>query len=128
MTSDTDLTGITALPRRPEPPDALPAAGRKLWREIVSEYPARHFRGANLMLLEQLCRAHAFAKSCDRVIARRGLVIGTRANPAVAMRATAWTEIRACVTKLRLSISGVMRADNAAARPDPKHGIRKPWE
>ena len=127
--TDQDLTGITSLPKRPEPPASLPAAGRNLWREIVRQYPAGHFRqGASLLVLEQLCRAHAFARSCDRVVARRGLVIGTRANPAVAMRATAWTEIRACVTKLRLSISGLQRADSAAVRPDHRHGMPKPWE
>jgi P27 family predicted phage terminase small subunit len=124
-----DVTGTAAsLPRRPEPPTGLPKDAREAWRAIVSEYPAKHFRGANLIILETFCRARAFVIECDKAIARDGLLIDGKRNPVVGMRATGWAEMRACATKLRLSISGTLRAEAAAARPDPNAGLRKPWE
>ena len=95
---------------------------------IVGEYPPKHFTAANLAILEQLCRASAFIRDCDAAIAEYGLLIENKANPAVAMRTAAWAEVRACATKLRLSISSTMRAEKAAARPDPNAGLKKPWE
>jgi P27 family predicted phage terminase small subunit len=98
----------------------------------VQEYPPRHFRGANLRILEVFCRASAFASECDRHIERHGLTIqsgeSTKANPAVAMRAQAWTEIRNSAAKLRLTISSLQRADSAKARPSERHSLTKPWE
>ena len=122
----------TPIPRRPEPPSGLPEASCTLWNAIVSEYPVKHFRGANLLLLEQLCRAAAFVKECDEHIRKHGLLIqsgeASKANPAIQARASAWAEVRACCTKLRLSISGTLRAESAKARPSEKHAMRKPWE
>lgn len=126
--SNDPLTNVAELPLRPEPPDDLPAVGKRLWRAIVKDYDPRHFKGANLALLAQLCRAHGFAAQCERHIRKHGVVIRGRANPSVAMRAQAWMEVRACTTKLRLSISGLQRADAASVRPNEKHGLRKPWE
>lgn len=122
------LTTVTTLPVRPEPPAALPASAKALWRSITREFPADHFRGANLMLLEQLTKAHGFALQCERNIKRRGIIVDGKPNPAVQMRNASWAEIRACCTKLRISISGTMRAEHAGARSDPKHALRKPWE
>lgn len=122
------LSSVSLLPQRPEPPSGLPASAKALWRSIVREYAIDHFRGANLMLLEQLCKAHAFAQQCERLLKRRGIVVNGKPNPAVAMRNAAWAEVRACCTKLRVAISGTMRAEHAAARPDAKHSMRKPWE
>jgi len=129
MKSNPDLTSTpTALPVRPEPPCGLPADAKRVWRSIVAEYAPRHFSGANLILLETFCRARAFVSQCDRAIAKRGLLIEGKANPAVAMRTAGWTEMRACATKLRLAISGTYRADKAAARPDEGAHLRKPWD
>lgn len=118
----------TPLPQRPEPPAELPKDARALWISIVADYEPRHFRGANLVLLENLCRAHSLVRQCDRLIKRRGLLIGGKKNPAVEMRATGWAEMRACATKLRLSISALQRADSAKVRPDERQSLRKPWE
>lgn len=122
------LRSVSTLPRRPEPPSSLPAAGKALWRSITKQYDPGHFTGANLLLLEQLAKAHCFALACERNVKRRGIIVDNKANPAVAMRNAAWAEIRACCTKLRISISGTMRAEHAGARPDPKHSLRKPWD
>ena|SRR5687768_2883541 len=116
------------LPARPEPPAGLPKDAAAIWCSIVSEYPPKHFRGANLVLLENFCRARAFVAQCDRHIRRRGLVIKGRANPAVAMRTAGWAEMRACATKLRLAISSTLRAESVAARPNEANALRKPWE
>ncbi len=118
----------TVLTLRPEPPAGLPAAACAVWRAIVLEYPAKHFRGANLVLLETFCRARAFVCQCDRHIAKHGLLIDGKRNPVVGMRATGWAEMRACATKLRLALSSTIRAETAAARPSEKHAMRKPWE
>lgn len=127
MASD-HLSSVATLPQRPEPPAGLPSSAKALWRSITREYAIDHFRGANLMLLEQLCKAYAFGQQCERAVKRRGIVINGKPNPAVAMRNAAWAEVRACCTKLRIAISGTMRAEHAGARSDPKHGMRKPWE
>lgn len=124
-----NLTSTTTpLPRRPEPPAGLPRAACTVWRSIVSEHPAKHFRGANLVLLETFCRARAFVSACDEHIAEHGLLIDGKRNPVVGMRATGWAEMRACSTKLRLALSSTVRAESAKARPNEKHALRKPWE
>lgn len=124
-----DLTSTPAtLPKRPAPPAGLPADARKVWRAIVSEYPPRHFRGANLIILETFCRARAFVNECDKHISKNGLLIEGRRNPVVGMRATGWAEMRACATKLRLALSSTVRAESAKARPDENAHLRKPWE
>lgn len=118
----------TPIPQRPAPPTGLPREGKALWRSIVVLYAADHFAGANLMLLEQLCAARSFVAQCDRGIRRRGLLVRGRINPLIAARASAWAETRACATKLRLSISGTVRAEHVRARPSALHALRKPWE
>jgi Phage terminase, small subunit len=129
MRTEPNLTSTpTALPQRPQPPGALPKDAAAFWRQIVLCYPPHHFEGANLGLLEQLCRARAFVAQCDRGIARRGLLIKGRLNPLIGARASGWAEVRACCTKLRLAISSTVRAEAAKARPDPRHSLRKPWE
>jgi len=127
MTPDLTATPAT-LPKRPEPPAGLPATGCKAWAAILADYPPRHFSAANLLLLEQLCRARALIDQCDRRISKAGLLIRGKVNPLVQVRAQAWGEVRACATKLRLSISGTMRAEKAAARPDENAHLAKPWE
>ncbi len=118
----------TALPQRPQPPRGLPKDASAHWRQIVALYPVDHFQGANLGLLEQLCRARAFVAQCDRGIARRGLLLKGKLNPLIQARASGWAEVRACCTKLRLAISSTTRAEAAGARSDPKHQLRKPWQ
>lgn len=116
------------MPQRPKPPAGMPLVGRKTWRAIVGDYPVKHFTAANLVLLEQLCRARVLVAQCDRRIAKKGLLIGGKINPLQQVRAQAWAEVRACATKLRLAISGFTRADSAKARPDENAHLRKPWE
>lgn len=126
-----DLSAVpTPLPARPAPPRGLPTVARETWIAIVNDYRPGHFSAANLILLEQMCRARALIEQCDRHLARKGLLIqGKRANPLIGVRAQAWTEVRACATKLRLAISSTLRAEAAAARPDPAGaGRKKPWE
>lgn len=124
-----NLTGTTTpLPQRPEPPVGMPATARKAWTAIVADYPVKHFTAANLILLEQLCRARALIDQCDRRISKKGLLIRGKVNPLVQVRAQAWAEVRACATKLRLAVSGTLRADSAKARPDENANLRKPWE
>ena len=118
----------TKLPTRPKPPRGLPKDASRIWRDIVAEYSPRHFRGANLVLLETFCRARAFVIECDREIERTGLVVDGKPNPAVRMRTAGWAEMRACATKLRLAISSLQRADSAKARPNEANKLRKPWE
>lgn len=106
----------------------MPAAGRRTWIAIVGDYRPGHFSAANLVLLEQLCRARALVEECDRQIAKRGLLVKGKVNPLLQVRAHGWAEVRACATKLRLAISSIVRAEAAAARPDENAGKRKPWE
>lgn len=124
-----DLTSTTAtLPKRPEAPAGMPATGCKAWAAILADYPVKHFTAANLILLEQLCRARALIDQCDRRISKKGLLIRGKVHPLVQVRAQAWGEVRACATKLRLAISGTMRAEKAGARPDENAHLAKPWE
>ncbi len=119
---------MTKTRHRPEPPAGLPKQAAELWRAIVAEYPASHFRGANLVLLETFCRARAFVTECDRAIKEHGLLIEGKANPAVGMRVQAWAEMRHVATKLRLAISSTLRAEAKAARPSETEKLEKPWE
>ncbi len=65
---------------------------------------------------------------CDKHVAEHGLLIDGKRNPVVGMRATGWAEMRACATKLRLALSSTLRAESAAAKPNEKHALRKPWD
>ena len=116
------------LPQRPKPPRGLPGHAAALWGSIVGDFPATHFRGANLALLETLCRCWARVQECDAAIAADGLFPDGRAHAAIKVQAQAWAEMRSCGTKLRLNINSTMRSEAAAARPNPKHALRKPWE
>jgi phage terminase small subunit len=124
MTRKPTLTP-TAIRQRPAPPKGYPFPG--FWRSIVIDFAPDHFRGANLALLENLCAAYAMARQCDALIEANGLLVDGKANAAIAIRKDAWLEMRLCSTKLRLTISSTMRSDAAAARPDPKHSLKKPW-
>lgn len=115
-------------PRRPRSPATLSPRSRALWESIVRDYPPKHFTGANLQLLENLCQAAGLVDDCNEQIAAHGLLIDGRANPAVAMRQQGWAEMRHCCTKLRLAISSLHDPDSAQARPDPRHALQKPWE
>ena len=116
------------MPQRPAPPRGLPAEARSVWKAVVADYAPKHFTAANLILLEQFCRARALVAQCDRQIGKEGLMLNGRPHPLIAVRVQAWSEVRHCATKLRLAISSTMRADKAAARPDPNAHVRKPWE
>jgi hypothetical protein len=115
----------TSIRQRPAPPQGyrFPA----FWRSITADFAPDYFRGANLAILENLAAAYATSRACDVLIEENGLLVDGKANPAIAIRRDCWTEMRACSTKLRLAISATTRADTAAARPDPKHSLPKPW-
>jgi phage terminase small subunit len=119
---------MTAKNKRPPAPNSLPKPARELWDRIAADYAPDHFSAANLAILEQLCRASAFATECDRQIAKHGLVLDGKANPLIQPRGQAWCEVRHCATKLRLAISGTLRRDHKAARPDPTAKLEKPWD
>jgi len=99
-----------------------------LWASILAVYSPTHFTVANLRLLETFCIASDVAEQCDAIVAHDGLIVNGRAHVAIAIRAGAWHEMRACATKLRLSISTLQRADSAQARPDAAHALKKPWQ
>jgi len=121
---------LRQVPRdTPRPPADLSPLGVETWDAIVGGYPADHFAGANLLILEQLCRARCMAADCDRIIASTGLLTESgAANPAVAMRTAAWSSIRGCATKLRLSINATRESNSADARPDPTAAMAMPWD
>ena len=121
-------TTRTAPRARPAPPAGFPKEAAALWQSVVADYPVKHFRGANLALLETFCRARAFVSECDAAIKEHGLLIEGKANPAVGMRAQAWAEMRHCATKLRLAISSTLRAESKAARASESERLAKPWE
>src|SRR5688572_29713458 len=117
---------VSALPTRPTAPPGLPAEAKKVWESIVIDYPPKHFRGANLPILEQFCRAHALAAECDRAIESAGLLVDGKPNPTIYIRTQAWREMRSASTKLRLTISSLQRADSAKARPNAANHLSKP--
>jgi len=119
---------MTAKTKCAPAPQSLPKSARAVWDSVVADYPRGHFSGANLALLEQMCRAWALAADCDKEIGGRGLLIDGKVNPLLQVRVQAWAEVRACATKLRLAISSAIRRDAKAARPDPNAKLRKPWE
>lgn len=119
---------IPAIPGRPKAPRDLPRPGAALWRSIVATYPVEHFTGANLALLEALCHSHSLIRDLDKRIAKAGPFHEGKPNPAIAMRQAERKSFMSLATKLRLPISATMRAEAAAARPDAKNALRKPWE
>jgi phage terminase small subunit len=119
---------IADIPGRPKAPRELPRPGAELWRSIVAAYPVEHFTGANLALLESLCQSHCLIRELDKAIAKEDLFCEGRPHPAIAMRQNERKSFMSLATKLRLPISATMRAEAAAARPDAKNALRKPWE
>ena len=58
--------------KRPPPPDDLPAGAAALWVSICAGVDANYFAGADLTLLEALCRADSQKRACDAIVERDG--------------------------------------------------------
>lgn len=79
-----------------EPPDDLPADGKKLWREDVTRLlEVGIIDRVDRAGLEMMCTAYARAKQAGRVLKAEGLFTGgsrgqLREHPAVAIERNAW--------------------------------------
>jgi phage terminase small subunit len=115
-------------PPAPAAPNVLPATGRALWRDIVALFPVDHFDAANRELLTEFCLSVALVRECDQRIAVQPFGDDGRPNPAIKVRAEELKAVMNLAAKLRLPISSTMRSETKAARSDPKHALKKPWE
>ena len=118
----------TALPRRPAAPASLNAAGKRRWRDLVSELPVDRLRTSDLQLLTDLIQTEQYARQCDKNIAKHGQVIGPGAliNPNVVLREKHMRIIIALQRALRLCPS--MRVRHEAGSLKEKNPAKKPWE
>ncbi len=119
---------MTRSSKHPDPPATLAPAGAEVWRSTVRLFPPGYFDAPNRVLLSQFCEQVAHIGECTEAIRQHGLLIAGRANPAVAMRSNALTHCRALAEKLRLPISSTIAKDASAAKSNPKHSLKKPWE
>jgi phage terminase small subunit len=122
------LKSVTSLPSRPVAPDVLPARGKALWRDIVASFPPAHFDAANRELLTELCLSLALVRECDARISKQPFSDDGKPNPAIKVRAEELKAVMSLAGKLRLPISSTLRSETKAAKSDPKHALRKPWE
>lgn len=108
--------------KRPKPPAYLNARDKRRWQELVDDYPAGHFRPADLELIAHHVCLERVAEDAYRTL--------DKASPA--QRAKALREHRQAVaalessgTKLRLYPSTRMRHERATVN---KTGGKRPWE
>jgi P27 family predicted phage terminase small subunit len=107
---------------------------RELFRRIVADWPADHFKEADRHDLQVYVLAVMELQILEADIARDGLVLtdghGRRyPNPAALLRDRAWVRIRDAGAKLRLHLSSRMRSEDAnTAAKEPGLGLTRPWE
>lgn len=121
------ISRTAVLPTRAQPLRRLSKHSRDLWRSIASEYPAGHFAGANLPLLEAFVRSADEVLQYDTIVYAEGLFVDGAPHPAVSVRRATVLQMASLAVKLRLSISSTLRADAKDARRDPEQALRKPW-
>lgn len=109
-------------------------AARELFRRIVAEWPAGHFREGDRSTLEIFVLATLEAREHETALANEGYVLKRRdgtcyPNPRALLRDRAWVRIRDSGAKLRLHLSSRMRSESAnTAAKQPGTGLPRPWE
>lgn len=59
-----ELSAVTKIPLRPDPPETLSEKEASLWRDVVSTKPVEWFQADSAPLLVEYCRAKVM---CDRL-------------------------------------------------------------
>jgi P27 family predicted phage terminase small subunit len=100
---------LSALPgkTRPEPPDHLEAAGRRLWADLVSQY--RIGDGAGLALVTAAAEALDRIRQAQDAIKKNGVLITDRhgvlkQNPACILERDARTGMLSALRALNLDL------------------------
>ncbi len=95
-----------------------------MWRRIVDELPADHFKAGDLPLLRDYCEAYDRSTQAETEIKRHGLTVlngkgALKANPAVAIKTAAAHTMKALAVALRLCASSRLTTKQAGKEEKP---------
>lgn len=116
----------------PKPPVGMNSRARRIWKNLVADLPANHFRSADYPLLRAYCEAEALHFKASEQIATEGGVIkkqavvkdsdtgetlvittGVKANPWVAIQTQTAHTMAQLATKLRLCANARVSPEEA---------------
>lgn len=98
---------------------------QEIWKRVVRDYPAEHFRVSDTELMEQYVDAEMQRKSVAQMLTEEGYVVdtpqGTKPNPLVSVQTQLASQVRACARMLRLGPNSRIQASQV-----PKSPARQP--
>jgi phage terminase small subunit len=95
-----DFTGEAT--RRLRPPSRLQGRAKDIFIEVVTGCDPRHFRPADLPLLERYAEACALAEKAAEMLAAEGAVVDDKVNPWFSVHASATKTVNGLALRLRL--------------------------
>lgn len=111
-------------PERPEPLPDMSNRARAMWRRIVADHPADHFKAGDLPLLRDYCEAYDRSVQAQKEIVVYGLMIPTgtgsiKANPACSIKTAAAHTMKALAVALRLCANSRTTPKQAGKKEEP---------
>lgn len=123
----------------PKPPVGMNSRARKIWKNLVADLPANHFRPADYPLLRAYCEAESLHFEASEKIGEQGgviekkairtdrttgdtevIVTGVKANPWVAIQTQTAHTMAQLATKLRLATNARVSPDEAGRPLKPQ--------
>ena len=123
---------MTAVPiltkgNRPPAPVDMPPEAAVLWASICASVPPDYFARGDLVLLDALVRASVQKAACDELVRLEGLILDSKAHPAIKLSIQLSGSMAALSAKLRLCQSSRTRPESAGLRKAVAGGPRS-WE
>ena len=125
--------------RRPGPRKGMTLRAHRIWKEVVASLPPTHFRPGDYPLLRAYCEAEALHFiACEKIAEEGGvidrlalnkdgdvIVIGTKANPWVAIMVSQVGCKNQLATKLRLCANSRITPQAAGKEKRPPKSKRR---
>lgn len=128
MAKKSTLVTVSPLKNMGPPvPRELPLSAQSLWAEICGSLPSSYFTPGDLPLLHAYCMAAHHKAGADALVARDGLLIEGKVNPAIDLSVKLAGSMAALSGKLRLCQSSRTRPESASLKNVMSAG-KKPWE
>lgn len=131
--SAADLSVVTTMGARIQPPEHLSDDQRVIWREIVGSLPADWFRPGDVPLLAAYCCADSFYRRAVAEMTSGGLVKmddkgREYVNPAHSVLTSQASAMAQMAVKLRLCPSARYSEKQADTKTKSAGVGRKPWD
>ncbi|EHJ49519.1 P27 family phage terminase small subunit [Solidesulfovibrio carbinoliphilus subsp. oakridgensis] len=122
------LAAVPEVGKRPvervKPFSGMSPVAKEMWKLVVEDYPADHFKAGDLPLLRRYCEAYARAVEAEQSLAVEGMIVptatgSTKAHPAIAIGTAADGTMKALAVALRLCANSRMSPKQAGKEEKP---------